>query len=56
MSRTELAAPLLRLNDGLIAGPKEVFLSDSFHQPAAFHYVICVIMNSSEHQRATLLV
>ena len=51
---TIFTAPLLRLDDGLVAGPKEVVFPDHFHQPAALQHVVCVVVDSREHERAAL--
>ena len=52
----EYAFPSLSFDDGLVAGPEEVFLPDGFRQSAALHHVVDVIVDSREHKRAALLV
>ena len=53
---TKTTSPLLYLDDSLVAGPKEIFLADRFQQSAALHHVVRIVMDSCEHERATLLV
>ena len=47
---------MLRLDDGLVTGPEEVMFPNGFDQPAAFHHVAGVIVDTGEHQRAALFV
>ena len=56
MLRTELTPALLGFDDGLVAGPEEIFLADDFDQPAPIHHIVGVLVDSGKHQRAALLV
>ena len=53
---TEFTTPLLCFDDGLVAGPKEIFLADGFYETTAFHHIMRVVVDSCEHERAALLV
>lgn len=52
----EKAAPPLRFDDGLVAGPEEIILADQIDKPAAFHHLARVIVDAREHECAALLV
>ncbi len=55
-SPAEFTAAPLCLNDGLIAGPKEILCADNFHQTAALHHIARIVVDSCEHERAALFV
>ena len=54
--RTKLTPASLCLNDGLVAGPKEVFFTDDLYQVGAFQHLPGIIVDSRKHERAALFV
>ena len=53
---TKLTASPLCFDDGLVAGPKEIFLAYGLHQSPALHHLPHVVMDSREHECAILLM
>ena len=52
----EFTTAPLGLDDGLVAGPEEIFLPDQSNKPAAFHHGARIFMDTGKHQRAALFV
>ena len=52
----EFTTPLLCFDNGLIAGPEEIFLADGFDESAALHHLFGVVVDSSKHQHAALFL
>ena len=53
---TEFTATLLSFDNGLVTGPKEIFLADHFYKVGTFEHLPRIIMDACKHEHATLLV
>jgi hypothetical protein len=52
--RTNLTASPLCFDDGLVAGPKEIFLAYCLNQSPTLHHLPRVVVDSREHECAIL--
>jgi hypothetical protein len=55
MELTELTTAFLRLDDGLVAGPKELFLPDGLHQSCASQHLARIVMDANSAKATTCL-
>ena len=56
MLQTKLTPASFGFDDGLIAGPEEVFFTDYFVQVSAFQHLPRIIVDSRKHERTALFV
>lgn len=47
---TKSTSPPLCLDDGLVAGPEEIFLADALYESSPFHHLQRIVVDSRKHK------
>ena len=52
----KLTSAFLSFDNSLVAGPKEIFLTDDLYEVGALQHLTGILVDSGKHERATLFM